>query len=114
MQGAVGVTYAWSVFRDPLASQHGWTIPEVTMAYSLNLFGLGIFAFIGGLWMLRVGPRRVGLAAALLYGVGLILAGLFGDQLWALYLGFGVVGGIGRGLAWVVPMTMAVTWFPDR
>jgi OFA family oxalate/formate antiporter-like MFS transporter len=114
MQGAVGATYAWSVFRDPLAAQFGWTIAEVTLAYSLNLFGLGVFAFLGGLSMRRVGPRPVGLAAGLLYGLGLMLAGLAGDRLWALYLGFGVVAGIGRGLGWVVPVATAVKWFPDR
>jgi MFS transporter, OFA family, oxalate/formate antiporter len=114
MHGAVGVTYAWSVVRDPLAAQHGWTIPEVTLAYSLNLFGLGIFAFVGGLWMRRVGPRVVGIVAGLLYGLGLILVGLFGDRLWALYVGFGILAGVGRGLGWVVPMATAVKWFPDR
>jgi len=114
MQAAVGATYAWSVFRDPLATQHGWTISEVTLAYGLNSFGLGVFAFIGGIWMRRVGPRTVGLAAGLLYGLGLILAGLAGDRLWALYVGFGVLGGVGRGLGWVVPMAMAVRWFPER
>ena len=114
MQGAIGATYAWSVFRDPLAAQFGWTISEVTLAYSLNLFGLGIFAFVGGLWMRRARPRTVGIVAGLLYGLGLLLAGLAGDTLWALYLGFGLVAGIGRGLGWVVPMAMAVMWFPDR
>ena len=114
MQGAVGATYAWSVFRDPLAAQFGWSIPDVTFAYSINLFGLGIFAFVGGLWMRRAGPRTVGLVAGLLYGLGLILAGLLGDHLWALYLGFGVIGGIGRGLGWVVPVAVVVKWFPDR
>jgi OFA family oxalate/formate antiporter-like MFS transporter len=114
MQGAVGATYAWSVFRDPLAQEHGWTIPEVTLAYSLNVFGLGVIAFVGGLWMRRVGPRTVGLAAGLLYGLGLILAGLAGDRLWALYAGFGLLGGVGRGLGWVASMAMAVRWFPER
>jgi OFA family oxalate/formate antiporter-like MFS transporter len=114
MQGAVGATYAWSVFRDPLVAQFGWTIPEVTLAYSLNLFGLGISALIGGLWMCRVGSRTVGLVAGLLYGLGLIVAGLAGDRLWALYLGFGLIGGIGRGLGWVVSAAVVVRWFPDR
>jgi OFA family oxalate/formate antiporter-like MFS transporter len=114
MQGAIGVTYAWSVFRDPLAAQLGSSVPDVTWAYSLNVFGLGLFAFLGGLWMRRVGPRTVGVTAGLLYGLGLLLAGLAGDRLWALYLGFGVLGGIGRGLGWVVPVAMAVQWFPDR
>ena len=57
--------------------------------------------------MRRVGPRTVGVAAGLLYGLGLIVAGLAGDRLWALYLGFGVVAGIGRGLGWVVPIASA-------
>lgn len=114
MQGAVGATYAWSVVRDPLAAEHGWSIPEVTLAYGLNLFCLGVFAFVGGLWMRRVGPRTVGVTAGLLYGLGLIVAGLAGDRLWALYLGFGVVAGVGRGLGWVVPMAVVVKWFPDR
>jgi len=114
MQAAVGVTYAWSVFRDPLTAQFGRTVPEVTLAYSLNLFGFGICAFLGGLWMRRAGPRTVGVAAGLLYGLGLVLAGLAGDRLWALYLGFGVLGGIGRGLGWIVAVAMAVRWFPDR
>jgi OFA family oxalate/formate antiporter-like MFS transporter len=114
MQGAVGATYAWSVFRDPLSLQHGWSIPEVTLAYSLNILGLGIFAFVGGLWMRQAGPRTVGLVAGLLYGLGLMLAGLAGDRLWAFYVGFGLIGGIGRGLGWVASMTMAVRWFPER
>jgi MFS family permease len=92
MQGAVSVPYAWSVFRDPLAAASGWTISEVTLAHSLNVFCLGIFAFLGGLWMRRIGPRAIGLAAGLLYGLGLIVAGLGGDRLWALYVGFGVLG----------------------
>ena len=114
MQVAVGVTYAWSVVSSPLAAQYGRTISEVTLAYSLNLLGLGIFAYVGGLWMRRSGPRTVGLAAGILYGLGLIVTGLSGDQLLALYLGFGVLGGIGRGLGWIVPMAMTVKWFPDR
>lgn len=114
IQGAVGATYAWSVFRDPLAAQSGWTTSQTTLAYSLNVFGLGLFAFLGGLWMQRASARTIGLIAGLLYGLGLILAGLAGDRLWALYLGFGVVGGIGRGLGWVVSAATTVKWFPDR
>jgi OFA family oxalate/formate antiporter-like MFS transporter len=114
MQAAVGVVYAWSVFRDPLANELGRTVSEVTLAYSVNLFSLGIFAFLGGLWMRRVGPRTVGLAAGLLYGLGLLVTGLLGSHLWVLYLGFGVLGGIGRGLGWVAPVATTVQWFPDR
>jgi OFA family oxalate/formate antiporter-like MFS transporter len=114
IQAAVGAVYAWSVFRDPLANELGRTVSEVTLAYSVNLFSLGTFAFLGGLWMRRVGPRTVGLAAGLLYGLGLLLTGLLGSHLWALYLGFGVLGGIGRGLGWVAPVATTVRWFPDR
>jgi MFS transporter, OFA family, oxalate/formate antiporter len=114
MQLALGAIYAWSVFRDPLVRAFGWTIPEVTLAYTLNLFALGVSAFLGGLWVRRAGPRTVGIAAGILYGLGVFLCSFAADRLWVLYLGFGVLGGLGRGLGWIVPVATVVKWFPDR
>ena len=64
MQVALGAVYAWSVFRIPLTQAYGWSIAEVTLAFTIAIFVLGFAAFGGGLWMQRVGPRRVALAHA--------------------------------------------------
>ena len=86
MQLALGAVYAWSVFRIPLTKEFGWSISQVTLTFTLSIFFLGLAAVFGGLWMARVGPRTVGLTAAVLYGAGVFLASLSADKLWVLYL----------------------------
>src|SRR5690349_15859662 len=98
MQLALGAVYAWSVFQKPLIARFAWSIPQITTAFSIAIFVLGVAAFIGGLWMRRSGPRLVGIAAGICYGAGMILASLCGGQLSLLYLGYGILGGLGLGL----------------
>ena len=112
-QIALGAVYAWSVFRVPLAKQFGWSISEVTLTFTISIFVLGITAFFGGLWLNRKGPRIVALTGGVLYGLGVFLAS-FSHDLWWLYLSYGVVGGIGLGLGYIVPVAVLVKWFPDR
>ena len=113
MQVALGAVYAWSVFRIPLSKAHGWSVAEVTTAFEIAIFVLGLAAFAGGLWMRRKGPRPVALAAAVLYGLGTMLAGSAHD-LTVLYLTYGVIGGTGLGLGYIVPIATLVRWFPDK
>jgi OFA family oxalate/formate antiporter-like MFS transporter len=113
MQIAFGAVYAWSVFRIPLSQAHGWTIAEVTAAFEIAIFIVGFAAFLGGLWMKRSGPRPVALASAVLYGLGTILTGT-AHSLSLLYLMYGVVGGAGLGLGYIVPIATLVRWFPDK
>jgi OFA family oxalate/formate antiporter-like MFS transporter len=114
LQVVLGSVYAWSVFRVPLTKQFHWTIPQVTLTFTISIFVLGVAAFFGGLWLNRSGPRVVALTGALLYGVGTLLAGFSGDRLWWLYLSYGVIGGTGLGFAYIVPISVLVKWFPDR
>jgi OFA family oxalate/formate antiporter-like MFS transporter len=114
MQVALGAVYAWSVFRDPLVAEYGWTISEVTLTFTIAILTLGFAAFVGGLWLNRVGPRTVALTAGILYGLGVMGASLSGGQLWLLYLTYGFLGGIGLGLGYIVPVATLVKWFPDR
>ena len=113
MQVALGAVYAWSVFRIPLSKAHGWSVAEVTTAFEIAIFVLGLAAFAGGLWMKRMGPRPVAVAAAVLYGLGTMLAGRAHD-LTTLYLTYGVIGGTGLGLGYIVPIATLVQWFPDK
>src|SRR6202049_1391551 len=113
-QIALGAVYAWSVFRVPLAKQFGWSISEVTLTFTISIFVLGIAAFFGGLWLNRRGPRIVALTGGVLYGLGVFLASLSDHRLWWLYLSYGVIGGIGLGFGYIVPVAVLVKWFPDR
>jgi MFS transporter, OFA family, oxalate/formate antiporter len=113
LQVALGAVYAWSVFRVPLAKQFGWSISEVTLTFTISIFVLGFAAFFGGLWLNRKGPRVVALTGGTLYGLGVFLAS-FSHNLWWLYLSYGVIGGIGLGLGYIVPVAVLVKWFPDR
>ena len=114
MQVALGAVYAWSVFRIPLTKSYGWTVSQVTLAFELAILMLGFAAFAGGVWMKRSGPRRVAAIGGLCYGLGLVLAGQVGGHLGLLYLSYGVLGGIGVGLSYIVPVATLIKWFPDK
>src|SRR3984957_2204162 len=114
MQVALGAVYAWSVFRVPLAKQFGWSISQVTLTFTISIFVLGIAAFLGGLWLNRQGPRIVAVTGGALYGLGVFLASFSANKLWWLYLSYGLIGGIGLGFAYIVPVAVLVKWFPDR
>jgi OFA family oxalate/formate antiporter-like MFS transporter len=114
LQMALGAVYAWSVFRVPLAKQFNWTISEVTLTFTIAIMVLGFASFFGGLWLKRVGPRVVAMTGGALYGFGVFLASFSYHGLWWLYLTYGVIGGIGLGFAYIVPISVLVKWFPDR
>jgi MFS transporter, OFA family, oxalate/formate antiporter len=114
MQLALGAVYAWSVFVNPLRDRFDWSRTQVTLTFTISIFMLGVSAYFGGLWMNRKGPRVVGMAAGVFYGVGVILASQSADRLWLLYLSYGFIAGIGLGLGYIVPVATLVKWFPDR
>ncbi len=114
MQMALGAVYAWSVFRIPLAKQFHWSIADVTLTFTIAIFVLGISAFFGGLWLNKAGPRVVALTGGFLYGLGVFLASFSAYKLWWLYLSYGVIGGVGLGFGYIVPIAVLVKWFPDR
>src|SRR6476469_6191471 len=112
-QIALGAVYAWSVFRAPLTKQFGWSISEVTLTFTISIFVLGFAAFFGGLWLNRRGPRIVALTGGVFYGVGVFLASFTHSLAW-LYISYGLIGGIGLGLGYIVPVAVLVKWFPDK
>ena len=114
LQMALGAVYAWSVFRVPLAKQFHWTISQVTLTFTIAIMVLGFASFFGGLWLKRVGPRVVALTGGELYGLGVFLASFSYHGLWWLYLTYGLIGGIGLGFAYIVPVAVLLKWFPDK
>lgn len=115
MQLALGAVYAWSVFVIPLRGlNHEWSLTDVTLTFTLAIFFLGIGSTIGGFLLDRVGPRLMGTIAGVVYGLGVIGASFGTHSLWLLWLTYGVIGGLGLGLGYIVPVATLVKWFPDR
>lgn len=114
MQVALGAVYAWSVFREPLAEAYGASVTAVNTTFVIMNFIPGFAAFMGGLWMRSVGPRVVALTAGVLYGGGVLLSSLTSGSLLMLYLTYGLMGGIGLGLGYIVPIATLIKWFPDK
>ncbi len=113
---SIGSVYAWSVFNLPLENAFGWTKSDVSITFSLAIFFLGMSAAVMGHFVERNGPSKSGMVAATFWGIGLMVASL-GVKLGVieiLWLGYGVLGGIGLGIGYITPVSTLVKWFPDR
>ena len=114
MQAGLGSFYSWSVFRQPLSTLYGTNITNVNIAFFLASLVFTFAAFGGGLLMRRVGPRVVGVAGGLLYGLGVFLSSFTEESLPGLYLTYGLIVGTGLGLGYIAPVAALPRWFPDR
>jgi MFS family permease len=120
----IGSVYAWSIYNPSLIKVHGvvtssaadWSLSEVVWVFTVAIVFLGLAAAFAGKWLEEVGPRKVGVVAALCWGGGYLVGamGIMTHQLWLLYLGYGVIGGCGLGLGYVSPVSTLIRWFPDR
>ncbi len=120
----IGQVYAFSVFNLPMTKLIGiaksapddWKLTELGWIFSIAIFVLGFSAAFLGRWVEEGGPRRTMFTAALCFGGGFLLSafGVSVHQLWIVYLGYGVLGGIGLGLGYISPVSTLIKWFPDR
>ncbi len=135
----IGMAYGFSVFWLPLSQAIGvtkpvacpegagvwnalftatcdWKVAELGWMYTLFFVLLGSAAAIWGGWLEREGPRKAGVVSALCWCGGLLISafGVYSHQLWMMWIGSGVIGGIGLGLGYISPVSTLVKWFPDR
>ena len=135
----IGMAYGFSVFWLPLSRAIGitqsvacsadmsflarvfattcdWKISELGWMYTLFFVFLGAAAAVWGGWLERAGPRKAGFVAAVCWCGGLVISalGVYLHQVWLLWLGSGVIGGIGLGLGYISPVSTLIKWFPDR
>ncbi len=134
----IGMAYGFSVFWLPLTRALGitqtvacpdmttlsalvtttcdWRVADLGWMYTLFFVFLGAAAAVFGGWLERAGPRKAGLAAAVCWCGGMVIsaAGIVTHQLWMMWLGSGVIGGIGLGLGYISPVSTLIKWFPDR
>jgi MFS family permease len=120
----IGQIYAYSVFNNPLTQLIGisqpvpddWDLKTIGWIFSIALFVLGASAAVFGKWVERAGPRRAMFVSGLCFSGGFLISalGVQWHQIWLLYLGNGVLGGIGLGLGYISPVSTLIKWFPDR
>jgi MFS family permease len=135
----IGMAYGFGVFWIPLSRSIGisksvacpadislvqalfvtscdWKISDLGWMYTLFFVFLGSAAAVWGGWLERAGPRKAGLVSALCWCGGLFISaiGVYTHQLWLMWLGSGVIGGIGLGLGYISPVSTLIKWFPDR
>ena len=132
----IGMAYGFSVFWLPLSKAIGiteskactsvgeslfsttcdWKISTLGWTYTLFFVFLGSSAALWGGWLERAGPRKAGVVAAFCWCGGLLISavGVITHQIWLIWLGSGVIGGIGLGLGYISPVSTLIKWFPDR
>lgn len=120
----IGQAYAFSVFNEPMTRLLGitsstpadWSLPTLGWIFSLAIVFLGLSAAFAGKWLEEVGPRKAMFTAACCFGGGFMVAalGIHLHQIWLVYLGYGVLGGIGLGVGYVSPVSTLIKWFPDK
>jgi OFA family oxalate/formate antiporter-like MFS transporter len=113
VQLALGAVYGWSVFLTPLQEQFSASKVATNLTFTITLAVLGVTAGFGGALQRRIGPRATATIAGLLYGTGVLLSGL-APNLALLYLTYGLLGGVGLGLGYIVPLAVLIGWFPDK
>ncbi len=109
----LGVMYAWSIFVLPLENTFGWKRAETSFTFTLIIVCFSIGTILGGTLLPRLKPTLTAMLGGLLSGAGFFLSS-FVTSLNGLYLCYGVMGGLGIGLAYVVPLTVVIRWYPDK
>ena len=112
----IGQVYATSVYKNALVAHFDSTLTAVGIIFSLAIVMLGLSAAVFGTWVDTNGPRAAMFVAALFWSTGFMVAalGIGLDQLWLVYFGYGVLGGIGLGIGYISPVSTLIKWFPDR
>ncbi|GAB3136824.1 OFA family MFS transporter [Marisediminicola antarctica] len=113
---SIGQAYATSVYKTALVEHFDVSLTQIGFIFSIAIVMLGLSAAVMGTWVDRSGPRKAMFVAGLFWSSGFLIGsmGIFSSQLWLVYLGYGVIGGIGLGIGYISPVSTLIKWFPDR
>ena len=112
----IGQVYATSVYKTALVKHFDSSLTQVGIIFSIAIVMLGLSAAVLGTWVDTNGPRAAMFASACFWFTGFMVGalGIGTGQLWLVYLGYGVIGGIGLGIGYISPVSTLIKWFPDR
>ncbi|WIM98729.1 MFS transporter [Actinoplanes oblitus] len=112
----IGQVYATSVYKNSFIAHFGTGQTAIGVIFSIAIVMLGLSAALGGTWVEANGPRKAMFVSACFWSTGFLVSalGIGTRQLWLVYLGYGVLGGIGLGIGYISPVSTLIKWFPDR
>lgn len=112
----IGQVYATSVYKTALVEHFDSSLTAIGVIFSIAIVMLGLSAAVAGTWVDHNGPRAAMFTSACFWFTGFLVAalGIGIGQLWLVYLGYGVIGGIGLGIGYISPVSTLIKWFPDR
>ncbi|GID27774.1 OFA family MFS transporter [Paractinoplanes brasiliensis] len=112
----IGQVYATSVYKNSFVSHFETSQTAIGIIFSIAIVMLGLSAAVGGTWVEKNGPRKAMFVSASFWAAGFLVGalGIATKQLWLVYLGYGVIGGIGLGIGYISPVSTLIKWFPDR
>ncbi|MCZ7475512.1 MULTISPECIES: OFA family MFS transporter [unclassified Micromonospora] len=112
----IGQVYATSVYKNSLIAHFDTSQTAIGVIFSIAIVMLGLSAAVAGTWVEANGPRKAMFVSACFWAAGFLVGalGIATGQLWLLYLGYGVLGGIGLGIGYISPVSTLIKWFPDR
>jgi MFS family permease len=113
---SIGQVYATSVYKNALVHHFDTSLTAIGVIFSIAIVVLGLSAAFFGTWVDHNGPRAAMAVSAVFWCSGFVVAalGVMSSQLWLVYLGYGVLGGIGLGIGYISPVSTLIKWFPDR
>lgn len=109
----LGGVYAFSYFKTPLMAQYHWDPATLALAFSINMGIIPLPMIWGGRMIDNGKGKQAIVIGGILFSLGFILSG-FVDNLPMLFLTYGVIAGLGSGLAFTGNLNNILKFFPDR
>lgn len=110
-----GIIYAWSILKAPFASEFGWGASALALNFTLTMCFFCLGGLVGSFLSKRIGFKVSIILAGVLGALGFILtASLPGTSTVMLYISYGVLAGLGIGIAYNVVISTVSAWFPDK
>ncbi len=110
-----GVLYAWSILKSPLSSELNWGASQLALNFTIAMTLFCVGGLFGAQISKKIGHKIAIILSGVLSALGFILTSfLSGKSIVLLYLTYGVLAGMGIGIAYNVVISTVSAWFPDK
>ncbi len=114
MQLCLGATYSWSVYVQQIKALVNISQAQAQIPFSVFYFVFPLTMIFSGILIEKFSPRVAAISGGVLFGCGWLISSLGGDNFIYTILGNGLIAGVGAGIAYIVPISTCIKWFPDN